>query len=72
MSFKIPCFSCTSQMARVKRMLADIYKDQILDMERKRRDEEFAAPECDVEWLRPLVEGGLERLLTKHDKWQKL
>jgi hypothetical protein len=28
--------------------------------------------ECDVEWLRPFVEGGLERPLTKPVKWQKL
>jgi hypothetical protein len=28
--------------------------------------------ECDVEWLKPLVEGGSERPLAKPIKWQKL
>jgi hypothetical protein len=28
--------------------------------------------ECDVEWLKPLVEGGSERPLAKPIRWQKL
>ncbi len=46
--------------------------ERIPGAESKSKNMKSLVYECDVEWLRPVVEGGSEMSSVKSVKWQKL